>query len=55
MKKYEENMKKYMRNRKIRTLPIYGPWDLEIISSSSSYFAAGVGGGSQFLGLGEKT
>jgi len=34
MKKYEENMKKYVENMKkyimkIRTLPIYGLWDLE--------------------------
>ena len=29
MKKYEGNMKKYVGNMKIRTLPTYGPWDLE--------------------------
>ena len=29
MKKYEGNMKKYVGNMKIRTLPIYGPWNLE--------------------------
>ena len=29
MKKYEGDMKKYVGNMKIRTLPIYGPWDLE--------------------------
>ena len=29
MKTYEGNMKKYAENMKIRTLPRYGPWDLE--------------------------
>ena len=29
MKKYKGNMKKYVGNMKIRTLRIYGPWDLE--------------------------
>ena len=38
-----EGIMKYVRNMKIRTLPIYGPWDLEKISSSSSYFGAGAG------------
>ena len=36
MKKYEGNMKKYVGNiMKIRTLLIYGPWDLEKFRASA--------------------
>ena len=53
MKKYEGNIKKYVGNMKMRTLPIHGPWDLEkfrvhpLISRGG-----GVGGDSKFPCLG---
>ena len=50
MKKYEGNMKKYVGNMTIRTLPIYGPWDLKKFRYHP-FFVAG-GGCSQFPGLG---
>ena len=42
MKKYQGNMKKYVGNMKIRTLPIYGPWDLE---KFRAFFRGGGEGG----------
>jgi len=50
MKKYEGDKKKYMGNMKIRPLLIYGTWDLERFRDHP--FFSGVGGGSQFPGLG---
>ena len=53
MKKYEGNMKKYVGHVKIRTLPIYRPWDLEKFRAHPFILGrSGVGGGSQFPGLG---
>ena len=56
MKKYEGNnegiMKKYKEiNKKIRTLPIYGPWDLKKFWAHPLISGWG-GGGSQLPGLG---
>jgi len=51
MKKYEGNMKKYVGNMKIRTLPIYGPWDLEKFRAQPLISGRG-GGGPPFPGLG---
>ena len=50
MKKYVGTMKKYVGNMKIRTLPIYGQWDLE--KFQDHYLISGEGGGLQFPGLG---
>ena len=49
--KYEGNMKKYVGNMKISTLPIYGPWELEKFWTHPP-ISREEGGGSQFPGLG---
>ena len=50
MKKYEGNMKKYVGNIKIKTLPIYGSWNLEKFRAHP--LISEVGGGLQFPCLG---
>ena len=49
MKKYDGIMKDIGRNMKIRTLPIYGPWDLEKFRAHP--LISGGGDGSQGLGI----
>jgi len=56
MNKYEGNMKKYVGNMKIRTLPIYGLWDFEKFRANP--LISWLGGGwfviSRFRGTPEK-
>ena len=39
IKKYEKNMKKYAGNMKIKTLPIYGLWELPVTTQPSLFLS----------------